>query len=503
MKNILSKEELAELLAPMSNDADVPKLRAMIISGRSSIVARVSGVLQGLGFRVDAVSNPTVALEELDRGSFQIILTEFGIWARGGEPLFESIEQVGASPVLFFMLRPDEVNEAGRLLDLGVAEVIYYPIDADALDRILERALDLSSHRSRSPLADLHDKYKGLHRAYDTLWRQIEALRDQNQMHRALLLIRKRLSAPHENIGEVISTGMDLLRRFMGADAFGVVLVDRDTGTLETHLRAVRPDIHQEAGSLFFQKISHLFPGTHDPMKGVRIPDLERGTLIKSTKVVTMRRREEGRGAVAVFFAEKRLLDRKMETLLRHLSREIMDAAGRVDSTALPMPVGGRPGIFPYRIFEQMLEQEIFRLERHEGRFGLLRVASSRGEGIAQENWARLAPAVGSVLRRGDCLAIKDSGGMFIFLDELTLEGVCRVAGRIYKTLKTTSGLERPAIGGTLYIPSTARGRTDVMGSLSRALELARKDRSGGIIIHKGIQPGYRRVQIRTVEEKD
>jgi len=105
---------------------------------------------------------------------------------------------------------------------------------------------------------------------------------------------------------------------------------------------------------------------------------------------------------------------------------------------------------------------------------------------------------VGSILRRGDCLAVRNNGGLFVLLDEVPLEGVCHVAGRVYKILKKATGLECPAIGGTIYIPSGSRSRNEVMVSVARALEIARLDRSGGIIIHKGERPGYRRVLLRS-----
>ena len=497
MKNILSKEELTELLAPIGEAAEAPKLRAMIICPHQSAIARVSGVLQGLGFDVDPIGSSSAALEQLGRSSYQMILSDLDIWQGRGERLFERLEPAGASPVIFFILRPEEVGEAGRLLDLGVTEVIRYPVDADALDRILERALELSGRGSRSPIADLHEKYKGLHRAYDELWRQVDALREQNELHRSLLAIRKRLTDPHHSVGEVIGTGMDLLQRFVGADAYGAALLDKEAGTLETHLRALRPDLHQEAGSLFFRKISRIFPSSMDPMKTFEIQGLNAGNLIKSSKVIAMRRMGEQQGAVAVFFAEKRLFDRKTSKLLRNLGREIMVAAGRVEPSASKTFFEDRPGIFPFPIFEQILEQEIFRLERHEGRFGLLRIEEGRGGRAAMANWARLAPAVGSILRRGDCLAVRNSGGLFIFLDEVPLDGVCRVAGRLYRALEKATGLESPAIGGTLYIPSSLRSRNEVMVSLARALEIARKDSHGGIIIHKGEKPGYRRVRVK------
>ncbi len=500
MKNILSKEELSELLAPIGEAAEAPKLRAMIICPHQSVIARVSGMLQGLGFDVDPVGTSSAAIEQMGRSSYQMIISDLDIWQGRGERLFERLGPTGASPVTFFILHAEEVGEVGRLLDLGVTEVLRYPVDADALDRILERALELSGSGSgsRSPLADLHEKYKGLHRAYDALWRQVDTLREQNELHRSLLAIRKRLTEPHHSVGEVVGTGMDLMQRFVGADAYGAVLLDKDAGTLETHLRALRPDIHQEAGSLFFRKISHIFPGSLDPMKTFEIQGLNVGTLIKSTKVIALRRQGEQQGAVAVFFAEKRLFDKKTNNLLRNLGREIVVAAGRVEPSASKTFFEDRPGIFPFPIFEQILEQEIFRLERHEGRFGLLRIEAGRGGRAALANWARLAPAVGSILRRGDCLAVRSSGGLFIFLDEVPLDGVCRVAGRLYRALEKATGLERPAIGGTLYIPSSLRSRNDVMVSLARAVEIARKDSRGGIIIHKGEKPGYCRIQVKS-----
>jgi DNA-binding NtrC family response regulator len=133
-----------------------------------------------LDCRVDVAPSGEMGLEELERHTYDLVLSDIRMSGMGGLDLLQQIKQVRPNLTVIMMTAFGHINMAVEAMRRGAYDFITKPFDHDALILRLEKALERNQLvrenlrlqrecRDQTPFENLVGKSKAMQKVFDTL----------------------------------------------------------------------------------------------------------------------------------------------------------------------------------------------------------------------------------------------------------------------------------------------------------------------------------------------
>ncbi|HMC81851.1 MAG TPA: response regulator, partial [Candidatus Polarisedimenticolia bacterium] len=118
----------------------------------------LSGILERAGYRVETAPGGREALEALERGGFDLLLTDQRMPGMDGLVLLERAQAIQPDLPVILMTAYGSVSEAVAAMKKGAADYLTKPFERDELLVVLEKAL--RHHRLEEEVAALRGALK-------------------------------------------------------------------------------------------------------------------------------------------------------------------------------------------------------------------------------------------------------------------------------------------------------------------------------------------------------
>jgi DNA-binding NtrC family response regulator len=115
--------------------------RLLVVDDEATQREMLSGILERAGYRVETAAGGREALEALDRGAFDLLLTDQKMPGMDGLALLERAQAKQPELPVVLMTAFGSVSEAVAAMKKGAADYLSKPFDREELLLVLEKAL--------------------------------------------------------------------------------------------------------------------------------------------------------------------------------------------------------------------------------------------------------------------------------------------------------------------------------------------------------------------------
>jgi DNA-binding NtrC family response regulator len=115
--------------------------RLLVVDDEATQREMLSGILQRAGYRVETAASGSVALEALERGAFDLLLTDQKMPGMDGLALLERAQSRQPELPVVLMTAFGSVSEAVAAMKHGAADYLTKPFEREELLLVLEKAL--------------------------------------------------------------------------------------------------------------------------------------------------------------------------------------------------------------------------------------------------------------------------------------------------------------------------------------------------------------------------
>lgn len=131
------------------------KLKILLVDDEANILKSVSAFLSMSGYEVETAERPSRALKMLERGEFQVLISDVRMPEMSGHELLEAVRQKFPDLTLLLMTAFGTIKDAVAAMRKGAFDYLSKPVDGEELLAILEK---IARHR------DLVSEVKSLRR---------------------------------------------------------------------------------------------------------------------------------------------------------------------------------------------------------------------------------------------------------------------------------------------------------------------------------------------------
>ena len=128
----------------MSQDriaAEARPARLLVVDDEAHQREMLNGILRRAGYRVETAATAREALDALDRGSFDLLLTDQKMPGMDGLALLEKVQSVQPELPVILMTAFGSVSEAVAAMKQGAADYLTKPFEKEELLLVLEKSL--------------------------------------------------------------------------------------------------------------------------------------------------------------------------------------------------------------------------------------------------------------------------------------------------------------------------------------------------------------------------
>ncbi|WP_457642579.1 sigma-54-dependent transcriptional regulator [Persephonella sp.] len=118
------------------------KKKILLIDDEESIIKVIKKILEDNGFYVDTAKNKKEAVSKINKGKFNIILSDYRLPDGTGIEILEHFREKDSSTPFIIITAYGSINGAVEAMQKGASHYIAKPIDADNLLKILNFYLD-------------------------------------------------------------------------------------------------------------------------------------------------------------------------------------------------------------------------------------------------------------------------------------------------------------------------------------------------------------------------
>jgi DNA-binding NtrC family response regulator len=131
----------------------------LLVDDDPSLLRVLKRSLKASGFEVRGVQGGQEAIEELDKRSFDILLTDLAMPEVDGMALMQHAHQGNRVRATIMITGDGSVPLAVKAMRAGASDFITKPIDTEALENVLRRAIGDEEHNVRSAILQWRDTY--------------------------------------------------------------------------------------------------------------------------------------------------------------------------------------------------------------------------------------------------------------------------------------------------------------------------------------------------------
>lgn len=129
----------------VSNPTDSATRRVLVVDDEPAVLRLVTRVLEGGGFAVTAVDNGREAVELIEHGGFDAVITDVGMPGMTGIELLRAVRVRDLEVPVIVMTGGPEVQSAADSVRYGACGYIVKPFDLEALKKLVRRATELNA----------------------------------------------------------------------------------------------------------------------------------------------------------------------------------------------------------------------------------------------------------------------------------------------------------------------------------------------------------------------
>lgn len=388
----------------------------------------LEGMLVEAGFDVQTAGSAEEALHALERGAFDILLTDLVMPGMDGNELVHRVKTRDPDQDIVVVTGVVDVKTAVDSMKLGASEYLLKPFDRETLSNTLEGVL----HRRR-----LRVEHARL------LAENIEYMGERTLIERAIALFSF-LSV--EPLSERIVDGLCVETGAQG----GLFWIAPEEGAEELRLASARGLVRVEEEPETIG-ISELPPELRDGHQRSLMIGLDGGPVGAGAGLYLVFR-DESRISGLVRLTDK-LGGERFDSVDRSCAEKFVGFAELAVTNALRFTALERrkledatTGAYLYEYFEDAVRNEIEKSTRHARSFSMLQVelgpldAMRReiGERAFREWNADLVERLSSLLRASDMLAVKGEGRFLALLPESDALGAVHLKLRAAEALETS-----------------------------------------------------------------
>jgi DNA-binding NtrC family response regulator len=121
--------------------------KILIVDDDLSLLRVLDHHLSEAGYNTTAISKPKEALKLLDKGSFDMVLSDMKMPDVSGLDILRNVNKLGADVIFIIITGVPTVDEAVEAMKLGAFDFIQKPVDKTHLLRVVEKASELITLR--------------------------------------------------------------------------------------------------------------------------------------------------------------------------------------------------------------------------------------------------------------------------------------------------------------------------------------------------------------------
>jgi DNA-binding NtrC family response regulator len=115
--------------------------RLLVVDDEATQREMLSGILKRAGYRVETAEGGAAALAAMERGSFELLLTDQKMPGMDGLALLERVQEIAPDLPVILMTAFGSVSEAVAAMKKGAADYLTKPFEREELILVLEKAL--------------------------------------------------------------------------------------------------------------------------------------------------------------------------------------------------------------------------------------------------------------------------------------------------------------------------------------------------------------------------
>lgn len=121
---------------------ETEEIKILLVDDEEKIISRLGRILAGEGYRVDSAPNGNNAIEKINQGEFDIVITDLKMPGKDGFEVMEHIKGRNLDILLLVLTGYASVEGAIQAIKLGAYDFIQKPIDVETLKLSIKRAAE-------------------------------------------------------------------------------------------------------------------------------------------------------------------------------------------------------------------------------------------------------------------------------------------------------------------------------------------------------------------------
>ena len=121
--------------------------RILLVEDEANMVRTLSRILERSGYEVSTAANGKEALEVLDRGVVDVLITDLNMPVMDGMALLRSMQELVSRPATVVLTGYGTIQSAVDAMKLGASDYLIKPCNPDELKIVIERQLELRALR--------------------------------------------------------------------------------------------------------------------------------------------------------------------------------------------------------------------------------------------------------------------------------------------------------------------------------------------------------------------